>query len=424
MTFAIGRPDFNGIDVGYKRIKPAKKEKDSALNVVLEQFSETGAASKILKTGRNALMLAARVPDGIPPQTELVSHINSFADTFEFLDIIKSTKELIKPSLEVKPLDVTKDEASEKRRVKREKTIRTLHQVKSGLGIVTSGIVGARLLDKFGAFKLANITASLGTIPVIGPAIPAVGTVYNVLATVKAVLEITGSSLKLVGLNESAKRIKDKREFWQYKIEEGVFIPSEPGFIEDRLMRLEQKKTSLATKAGEFQEKLVESQRNFDQKLEKYTESNTGKNKQALIKAARTQDAICDKIKALGDRHTGLIEKQDHWENVEEGYTNNEKAQLWKDKLNKWKVKAQHITKDKIKEGLNLATHIILVISLVASIIIAAIGLQMLIVAITISALFLLYSASSLTTHFVKRILDHQKKAHPIPKVAFPAAAA
>lgn len=444
-NFQIEYPDKKFL--GSKEKSPAL----STLDTVLDQFSEAGGTSKVLKVGRGAMLLAAKVPGSLPLNSELVNSISFLGDTFEFLDIIKSTKEFISPpeALNVKPKNPTKNPEAEDARIKRDKTLRVLHRVAKGMGIVTAGMTGLKLLDRFGAFRLADITTKLGTIPVIGPAVPSFGTVLNSLQVAKAGVEIAISSIKLVGLEAQATRAEEKQRFWHYTDENDNFVPANANLLTEKKQRIQEKMKCLhdaffeSNLQNEYEvafESYKNAKKTWEEKTlvnyksveEAWSKGETDENKLALSKAAKTLDKVTTKMKDFKTRHEDLskkasalheLKKSKH--DTDEKIEQKDKLQetYWTAKLNKWTVKAKHITLDKIKEGMSIATHIVLVIALIASIVIAAVGLQLLVVAISLAALFLLYSASSLATFFTKKIIDKQKALDKVPEARIPQAA-
>ena len=396
-TFAIERPDFNGLDLNYNW-DPVKKKNHSTRDQVLAQFSDRGATSKILKVGGNALNLASKIPGGIPPQTELLSHLDTFGGAFASLNIIRSTKELFSPSVKVKPLDITKDKKIEKRRIKREKAICILHRIKSALGLASAGMIGVKLSAKFGAFKLADISVKWGPFY-------SFNLVSSLVGTLRISLEIATTSLKLAALNEKVKHIKAKRAFWKQMEPDAIVI-------EQRCHHLAGKMLKVIKQAEVEQIKLIETKFHFAKQLQAY--KATGKNRKALFQTAHTQNRLCEKISALQNQLQGLVNKRLQWREA------NQLSEIKKAKLQKWKVKAQHIKNEQIMTGLNLASQIIVAICLIALLVITGLGAHFLAISLTIGALFLLSSSSSLATHFVRIALDQKKKKNPIPKVNRP----
>lgn len=346
-----------------------------------DEAQDVGTITSITKAARGAIQLFDKAGPSFSSASHVIAAFSYFADVVKTLGIVKYVKELVELAHE-KP---TKPDAER---------LRNLKIASSVYGVAVGSMTGLKILDVFGAFKLANITKSLGRIPVIGQAAPFLpfASVLSMVEITKSSLDIAISAYKIEALNRKIDGVKQKLHTWKNwnLVSNGTIdAPSIQGFADQKIHRLQAKIDAMTPDL--IEDEFAASEGELANALITQFQS-ASPSKQEIFRAYANYEiwhTAKEKIERLRNKQIswrGVIVKATEGLNEDELHA----IQAFKNaKIQKWEFKKVLLGWDKVKEGASIFLNSIAIVAMVASIVLTALGIVILPVLITMTSIFL-----------------------------------
>jgi hypothetical protein len=404
-TTPISLPDGIHLHKG-----PNKLER--GLIILDKEIGEKSALHKVIKVARDGLKVTNAILNPFEKGLTAISYLHFFAKLFSAVSIVASAKAFVDQVRRKMPENPEDVEFSKRDRV--------LQLASAVAGVALGAIASLQLMDILGALKIASITKSLGSIPLIGALVPPLTPVMGALEILAAGLSISIAANKLHNLHQHMGHVKDKRKEWRQGATKEL--------AEKRIVHLRDKQDADLKNATAFQGKRERTMTKVFERIRKYEQrdkqvaeakglSRVGAKmdrfiaKQQLLRVARSDEKIREKLEKVKIHSLKVEERGQRWtkikERLEEGNLSSvEKQQLKQmqtDKLSKWNIKRININWDRVKEVGNIMLSSALAVAMVGSLILFFTGIGAPVAMITMASAFLLLSTCSLGFYFFKK---------------------
>lgn len=442
----------NSVKVSYPQGFDKELTADKNLKALKSCFVETSDASSMvgsLKIVRRAMQLSEKITPPTVGVTKTISAIATIGDVFKTLDAIRYINTIVEQSQK----EISKDPKKAKEQLKE----RNLRIASAVTGTAISSLTSLKLLDSLGAFKLANVTAALGKVPVFGAgaALFPFSSVTSVFEIVKAAIDIAISVEKLKQIKKKETHVCNKETLWTKKItvekanSKIESIPKKMQKIFEEVQE-QQKITDEATeKAAKLRRDFIEV-RDERLKLLDQVKSVKGKERRAikiklkglsalekkqrkpLFKAIQEQNDRFDELKNKVTKYNQEEKKLEGWNSIRDRLNGGELSKDETDQLDKfcsekrvkWDIKHVNLKTQKLKENLSIFFNTLILVVAVTTIILAAIGAVALPITIALACLSLTLAIAGTATWLHKKY--HREKPYesvPVPILGKPAGA-
>lgn len=394
------------------------------VSVIADETSDTSSLSNITKLARRTFEILAFCGAIAIAVTPAAKFFKVVADFFKVFSLGKGAKDVVESS----------------------------DWKKTTQGVCTVAVAtmtGMKVAESFNWLSIAEISKSIGRVPVIGVIgyVP-FSLVLDLFELLSCSLGIAISAKKLEQINKKMVTVKEKTALWSEREVNPDFFTERVGHYTVKGERLEQAATALEDKirasgarktaAGSEYENLKAE---LDEKLEEIEQQNCIKqlfSKMLLIKdkinvkkKAReykkiTREHALDDAKLLAtrDKITKLDSKKDFWEELSNrtdatpitGAERQELDDYLDNKLHKWEFKKANLNLDRLKEGLTIGFNVLIIITVIFSIVITFTGAGAAAIPIAMATLSLAIAAYGIGQSLFKKY----KKPLPISAIPLP----
>lgn len=400
----------------YKKSFSLKKSAGKTPRYLVECTSDSGIVVSISKIFKSVFQYPALLVSKVPFEN-IVKHSSGIADTFKTFNFFKGIKNIY---------DNSSDKDSKGKKLQGLK----LHARNLGIANgVFQTVIGAatftKLLDNFGAIKIAEITAAMGRSSVAGQTLAAIApfsVVTNFLEIGNNIVSIARASLRIHENRKNKIEIRHKiRAFNKKNPEIGKFFTSHIDTIKlkqasavTKLDLLEKDGIITADKIASKEDKFQVKKDAFDDKQKALRNSvavvrffktlepryEVRKAKLKVFKAKDQHDAICEtrnRILAQWEKRDKKLVawtaiKSDFDENGLSNDATNPLNRLIAAKQYKWRLQSSGINLKNFQEGVGIVVNTLAIITLLASTILFFSGVATLPATLGITSMFLIIS--------------------------------
>lgn len=394
------------------------------LDRAADELTTSSVPGSLVNVARRTFQLTNLATSQDANRQMAVTQLETFGSIIGFLGIISSIRTLVTESKKTFS-NYSKEAAYVKK-------VRNLTMASNVFGVIVGSLNIVTLLNKFGAISLGAIAKSMGNFPVVagGFALFPLGSLVSLLVIVRTSLDIAASALKIKHIHTSISRAQLKIRSWSHS------LTTES--IENRITRIkalkmknleeeakeltiEAKQLIIKVKKIECDQKQLNEKLNSN-KISKFLKTYKIKNlENKKLKLVKTQQAKCEEIENIKVAYEKLEKKVTQWGKIKyaiEGGAltkkgQNQIEQLSAKKIEKWNVKKENLKLEKKKTGLTIAHRTALIISLIAVLVINAIGIALIPVLITTTSIALCVALSGLGLLLYRKY----KTGKPVPVV-------
>jgi hypothetical protein len=400
-----------------------------------EELGQTSTVRSVTNTARRGLQITNYTSAANANTRLAVTHLETFSDIIQLMNILPSIRTIVTES---KRKTFSRDPVE----AAYEKRIRNLTIASSVLGIGVGTLVPLKMVNRFGALKFSEIAQSMGNFPVSSGGFAAFpfSSFFSVLELAEASVQIALAAENIKHLNKKVSKAKGKIHTWSGPLTSEWITKRITHLKSDKLKDIEETAKEQASQA----EKLAEKVKVVGMKAAKLrkeiakSESKNPLKKLAIfhkklqlkrlekkqVRLIKRQHAECEGVEKNIAAYAKVEKKVEHWGKIQQAIDSGELTepitnQLQKfqnQKMEKWKVKKENMRIEKTKHGLVISHRTIVIISLIASIILAATGVGIIPLLITTASLSLFLALYGLGINLYKKY----KKGKPVEGVQMP----